>query len=264
MNTAQAQDLLIDYIDGKLSPEKEEEMAEALNADVLLLKEYEETLMLMQQMSNSLDPAPSASMKANFQAMLNKEISASEKSSIIRFIKREQSVSGSPLKMAASVSIIMIGIFAAIWIARDSVRDKEIQALKQEMEATRELLIRTLQDRNSASTRIMGVNQVSQIERPDDEIIDALLKTYNQDDNTNVRLAAFRALSKFVDDEKVKNALIQSLETQSDPIVQIELINLMVQMKEKKALEPLKKITEDQKVLEAVRDEAYKGIFILS
>jgi len=264
MNSTQAQDLLIDYIDGKLSPEQEEEMAEALNTDVSLQKEYEETLMLMQQMSNSFDPVPSAGMKANFQAMLNEEIKATDKNPIIRFIKREQSVFGSPMKVAASVSIIMIGIFAAIWIARDSVRDKEIQALKQEMEATRELLIRTLQDRNSASTRIMGVNQVSQLESPDDEIINALLKTYNQDDNTNVRLAAFRALSRFADDEKVKNALIHSLETQSDPIVQIELINLMVHMKEKKALEPLKKISEDEKVLETVRDEAYKGIFILS
>lgn len=264
MNTQQAHEMLIDYIDGVLSQEQEEEMAEILKSDEPLRREYEETLLLMQQMSGSLDPEPAHSLKANFQAMLNAEIKTSEKSNIVRFIKREQSFFGSPLRVAASVSIIMIGLFAAFWIAQDSVKNAEIQALKQEMEATRQLLIRTLQDRNSASTRIMGVNQVSEIANPDEQIIRALLNTYNQDDNTNVRLAALKALSRFTHDEQVKQALIQSLDTQTDPIVQIELINLMVQMREKSALESLKKISEDQKIIETVRDEAYKGIFILS
>jgi HEAT repeat protein len=101
-------------------------------------------------------------------------------------------------------------------------------------------------------------------ERADDDVVDALVKTMNEDKNTNVRLAALDALSKFHQDANVRKALISSLAKQDDPVVQIALIQLMVKMKEKGVLKDLNRIIEDNNTIKPVKDEAYSGILKLS
>ena len=86
----------------------------------------------------------------------------------------------------------------------------------------------------------------------------------NEDPNTNVRLAALDALSKFHQQEYVRTALINSLAKQKDPVVQISLIRLMVEMKEKSVIKELNRITKDKEMIKAVKDEAYSGLLKLS
>ncbi|HEY8934956.1 MAG TPA: HEAT repeat domain-containing protein, partial [Cyclobacteriaceae bacterium] len=80
----------------------------------------------------------------------------------------------------------------------------------------------------------------------------------------NVRLAALDALGKFHQQESVRKALIASLSIQKDPVVQISLIRLMVEMKEKGIVTQLQKITTDSETLPAVKDEAQAGLLRLS
>jgi hypothetical protein len=47
-------------------------------------------------------------------------------------------------------------------------------------------------------------------------------------------------------------------------VVQIALIQLMVQMKEKDAVKGLENIIEDSETMKAVKDEAYTGLLKLS
>lgn len=125
--------------------------------------------------------------------------------------------------------------------------------------------MKTLLDNElSASQRMQGISVAYQMDETDDEIVGILVKTLNTDPNTNVRLAALDALSKFSMEENVRNSLIASLSTQKDPIIQIALIQLMVTMKEKSVVRQLERMTKDSKMMKAVRDEAYSGIFKLS
>ncbi len=131
------------------------------------------------------------------------------------------------------------------------------------MAATKALVLNSLNDQ-SASSRIGAVNASYLIADMDNDIINAFVNTLNTDENINVRLAALEALRKYADDEKVRKALIASLSIQDKPAMQIVLIDLLVQLKDKRALAPLKKITEDEENIDAVRDEANYGIFKLS
>jgi predicted transcriptional regulator len=108
------------------------------------------------------------------------------------------------------------------------------------------------------------LNVAMQIDKTDDEVVKALVKAMNEDSNSNVRLAALEALSKFSNDPHVRKILIASLATQKDPVVQIALIQLMVEMKEKGIVNDLQKIVEDNETMQAVKDEAYSGILKLS
>jgi len=77
-------------------------------------------------------------------------------------------------------------------------------------------------------------------------------------------MAALQALATLADEEKVRAALIHSLSVQDKPVVQIALINLMIELKENRAIKPLKKIIDSEEMIDAVKDEANYGIFKLS
>ena len=132
------------------------------------------------------------------------------------------------------------------------------------MEATKQMMMAMLDNTQSASQRMMGATVAFKMEKADDQIVRALTKTMNEDPNTNVRLVALEALGKFHQQDYVRKALIASLATQKDPIVQIALIRLMVQIKEKEVMKELQRITNDEEVLPAVKDEAHAGILKLS
>jgi hypothetical protein len=62
----------------------------------------------------------------------------------------------------------------------------------------------------------------------------------------------------------VRSALIRSLGTQKDPVVQIALIQLLVKMKEKGVVNELERIINDSTTITPVKDEAHSGILRLS
>jgi 5'-3' exonuclease len=147
--------------------------------------------------------------------------------------------------------------------ARLAEIEKKMEEQRQQMEFTNKMLAMMTNDQ-SASQRIQGVNVAMTVEKVDDKIVKALVKTLNEDPNTNVRLAALEALGKFHQEKNVREQLIQSLSIQKDPVIQIELIQLMVQMKEKSVVDDLQRIVDDVETMKAVKDEAYSGIMKLS
>ena len=116
----------------------------------------------------------------------------------------------------------------------------------------------------SASQRIQAVNYTEEISIPDDKIINALVNTLKTDKNTNVRLAAVYSLARFKTNKTVKNAFIETLNKQEDPMIQIVIINMLVEMKEVKALEELKYLLKDKDLNEHVKSQAEIGIQVLS
>ena len=143
-------------------------------------------------------------------------------------------------------------------------RQAELEAIRKEMDSTKHVLMTMLKDQYSAGNRLQGINVAYTMVKSDNEITQALIKTFNTDANTNVRLAALDALNKFYNEPHVRKALIESLATQHDPMVQISLIRLLVEIKEKEVIDQLKRITTDSESLPAVKDEANAGLLRLS
>lgn len=116
----------------------------------------------------------------------------------------------------------------------------------------------------SASERIQAVNQSYTLSKADQDITQLLVNTLNFDPNVNVRLAACQALLRFKDEQGVTESLIQSLGIQTDPILQITLIETLVAIKEKRAVDQIQQLAKDQQILEAVRTKAQEGAHKLS
>jgi HEAT repeats len=167
-------------------------------------------------------------------------------------------------RAAAAIALVMSGVAIGYWINKNQQQEQQMLALQKQMQEMKMMMLTRLDNQESASQRMIAVSQVMEMEKPDDEIVKALVRTMNEDGNTNVRLAALDALSKFHQEPSVRKELINALGKQKDPVVQIALIQLMVKMKEKGVVNDLQKIVDDNKSMKAVKDEAYTGLLKLS
>jgi len=248
--------LLIEYIDGKLSSaERILVERELQNADVR--KRYDQLKEVMEVMRSSATIEPSANLRKGFDSMLQEELNTA----------KGRAITMTPwmFRVAAALAFIVVAGTAGFWINRQQRQADALEAMRQEMQATKKLMMAMLDNQQSASQRLMGAtvayNEVASL---DPDVVNALVHAMNKDENTNVRLAALEALAKFQSQPHVKAALIASLNTQKDPIVQIALIRMMVEMKGKGVMEKLEQITTDEEALPAVKDEAHAGILRLS
>lgn len=249
---------LIDYIDGSADEAERAAIEQELLHNEVVRNLYNQLTEVIGAMNEARVLEPSGKLKANFEQALQEEIASQTKPTKTVFF--------SPVvyRIAAGFVLLMVGLAIGYKINQNNVEADRLVKLEKQIEENRRMMLAMMDNQLSASQRMMGVSVAYELEKPDDEIVNVLVKTMNEDVNTNVRLAALDALGKFSDEEQVRNELIWSLKTQKDPVVQIALIQLLVKMKEKGVLNQLEKITRDAGTLKAVKDEAHAGILKLS
>jgi anti-sigma factor RsiW len=249
--------LIIDYIDGRLSEAEKAEVEQELMRNEKAFTLYEQLKEVIHAMDRAEKFEPSAQLKPRFEAALRAEMDSLQPTKTLFF-------QPTYYRVAAAIVLLIVGGGIGFWISKYNDQQQELQALANEMKATKIMMMTLIGNQQSASQRIQGVNVAMTIESADDDVVKALIKRMNEDPNTNVRLAALDALNKFHDDPLVRKALIEGLSNQKDPVVQIALIQLMVKMKEKGIVTDLKRIVDDEETMKAVKDEAYTGLLELS
>ncbi len=247
---------IIDYIDGKLGEAERTALERKLAADPEAYRLYEQFREVIGAVSRAAQYEPSSRLRMGFESALADEL---------RKQTRGRQVMFAPVvyRVAAGVSLLAAGLFGGYWISNNQRQQEEMLAIRKEVEATKQLMQSLIENESSASQRLQGVSVALQMTSADAEVVHVLVRTMNEDPNSNVRLAAMEALAKF-ESEPVRKALIASLPTQKDPVVQIALIQLLVRLQEKRVLKDLQQIVEDEQNLKAVKDEAYNGILKLS
>jgi hypothetical protein len=257
MEKDKLESMLIDYIDGRLHEADKQIIEQELVRNADAYKLYEQLKELVRVMDRPTELEPGKEVKQSFEQFLQQEIAHQTKARSVVF---------QPMfyRIAAAVSLLILVGVVGFWIYKDRQHEHELAAIRKEVEATKQMMLAMMNNEHSASQRITGVSVAYQMEKADDEIVQVLVKTMNEDPNTNVRMAALEALSKFHTVPSVRKALIQSLSVQKDPVVQIALIQLMVMMKEKGIVKDLERMTKDRSTMKAVKDEAYSGIMKLS
>jgi HEAT repeat len=131
---------------------------------------------------------------------------------------------------------------------------------REELRGMRELLTLSLLQNQSASERLAGVGWSRDFNRPDSRVLGALVETLNHDPDVNVRLAAVDALAKYAQEASVKQQLPQALVRQNSPLVQIALIDLLVELRDRQSADVLRRLAEDDKANEYVRQRAAWGL----
>jgi hypothetical protein len=169
-------------------------------------------------------------------------------------------------KIAAGIALLVAGIIIGV-IFQSSLRNKDnktqLSELKTEVQNMKELVMLSMLKEESSSQRIQAVSYVEEIKAPDKKVLDALTVTLNNDKNVNVRLAAAYSLSKYTNQQWVRDSLVESLTKQTEPIIQVVLINILVEKRETNAINAIRQIISDDATLKDVKDIAEKGIQLL-
>jgi len=244
--------LILDYIDGDLDGELKSFVETQIEKNELYRKFYQEQKKLAQLLDADTDEEPPSSIRDGFHKDME------------QYLEEPKVVPLYPtwMKIAAAISLLVVGFLTGRTFLTDN--SNQISALQNEMAMTREVVNRALDHDVPTSERLESIRVSYEVDAVDKEILETLIHTMDNDDNVNVRLAAIKGLSRFTKEPIVRDALVKSLTLQEDPVLQVFLINIIVEMEETKAIENLKEITEDESIEQTVRDEAQLGIFELS
>jgi len=235
----------------------------------------------LRALSDDLDAAlpevPRTALRANFMAMLEqqkqllKPEATATPSPTVPEAKSEAKVvsmwstglASNWLRVAASIVLIASGVFLGRNLHWGNPGNANLAATGPEKPAHVELA-QALSGSNghavSASDRIQLVTNSTKAPDANDATVQVLLNTLNFDPNPNVRLAACEALYRLRDAPGVREGLANSLPIQTDPNVQIALIDMVVSLRVHRAVPQLQRLAKKPDALPVVRAQAEAGI----
>lgn len=236
---------IIDFIENTLSEDMKDKIQSHVTICPKCQKETEQMRELLGVMDEVTMELPSKNLQLRFEQALEKEKTTTKTVSL-----QARNNRNILLRVAASV-VIVIGAYF-IGKHQSNKYHQELLA-QQKIEKQNNLL--ALLENQSASKRIEAVGNAESYTQADTKIIEAIINKLNTDKNINVRLAAAEALYKFSSLEMVRTALIKALETEKEAIVQIELIQILAKIQEKRALKPMQKLLQNKETPTYVKQE---------
>ncbi len=259
-------ELLIDYLEGSLEKDLCNKVDEHIQVCERCLDVVNESQRLLTIISGVKMEEPDETLRINFYHMLHSEIRKGEKASDNGVKRRLRWFDRSITSFAAGLALLVAGAFIGILLTntiRNNGSSAELTQLKGEVALLKRTAMFTMLKEESSSNRLQAIDYATDLGKPDANIIAVLFQTLNKDKNVNVRMAAAYALAKFADQKAVSDSLVSSLSLQVDPILQVTLINILVERKEKSALAPMRQIVNNAATLKEVRMVAENGIKVL-
>jgi hypothetical protein len=257
------------YLSGDLTPDENRLFEEQLSASAELRLELEELRSLWNDLALLPEQKPTPALRAQFYQKLNKLIREGAQSASASPAKLKRfNLSGWHLgalpQMAAGLLIFVMGLYVGRDVLDNRPHVDEMAQMRSQVQGLREMVALSLLERQSATSRLEGVSWSNQVDQPNGELLTALLTTLNNDSNVNVRLSSVDALEKFTKNATVAQALIDSIQRQDSPLVQIALIDTLVRIRSQAAADELKKLNKDSKANPSVRKRAQWGLQKLS
>lgn len=267
MTCPKAELLLTDYLDGLLQADDKVLLEQHLKNCVHCRKELETYRRLLADIQKDEPQKPGFALQEQFDKMLLNEINQRTKPPASSTPTGPPASSKNKImfyKVAAGILLVITGFLAGMLVTRHRNIGSRSGGWQQDSENRNETITVTLLNNASASERIKAVNYIDEINKPNPKMLTALIKTMDEDKNVNVRLAALYALTKFSNNKKsVNDALVASLSKQTEPLMQIALINVLTERKEIKAKAPIREILQDNNAPPSVKEIAAKGLKIL-
>lgn len=250
MKTDNIKALLEKYYTGETSLDEEVQLRSALQS----LDKVPEDLKADAELFSMMDALSMDSFKKDIEI-------PSKETKVVQLEKKPTRFNLSwTMRIAAGFSMLVIGVFAGWLIGNKGGESSDVAALRDDINEMKQLVALSQLRKESASDRIMATYEFKKLDSANDEILDALIYTFSNDDNANVKNAAAEALFKFGNHDKVRKAFIKGLTTQTDPILQIKLIDMLVGLDEKRALPKLQEMMQGEAQMKVVKQKAAQGI----
>ncbi|WP_187314129.1 HEAT repeat domain-containing protein [Hymenobacter puniceus] len=262
--------LLADYAAGELSATEASRIAAHLPQCAACTQHVQQLRMLLGQLADLPVLVPPLAVRDNFLAALAHEQAAQAATAPLPSQAQHPearvvllwapTLAGQWLRVAASVALLAVGALLGMLLNQQRLSPAGLSSAASELSTQ---LAATAAQPASASYRLRLVQQTPASLPPGDPAVQILVTTLNADPSPNVRLAAAEALYRLRADPRVAPALVQALPNQTDPNVQITLIELLVALRDRRAVLPLERLARQPDALPAVRQQASQGLGLL-
>jgi hypothetical protein len=268
MKCEEIAELVPDYLRAKLNSDRAAVVAEHLQGCPRCGEEVE----IWKRLAQLPEEHPSPSLRARFETMLEtyqqgrweKASLASERKKFMGLGDLWHWLRTPSMSVAWACVLLAAGFLGGRYLDRDNSRNAELADLRHELQKTNQLVTLSYLQQQSASGRLQGVSYSTRMQEPDPQVLDALVHTLRYDSNVDVRLAALDALGRYGKRPEVSRSLVESLEGQQSPLVQVALIDVLVDLHDPRAVEPLRRLRQMPNVDPNVRKHAEWGIQKLS
>jgi hypothetical protein len=263
MNCRHIQKKFPDFLTGDLDTTTVESMQNHVAVCASCRQELEDLTSTWTKLGVLPEELPGPNLRKNFYTMLEsfQEGFSREKHGhpLVNVLKKFFAWPGRPIYQFAFTIIFLIFGFTVGYFMTSSPtppQTTETARLRLQVHQMRQQLAISLLNQQSPSQRLKGITWSSTVENPDKKTLEALLHTLNHDPNINVRLSAVDALYLFSHDPMIKKGLIESLSLQTSSLVQMALIDFLVEMREKRAVNALKQLIQNNKLNPKVKERA--------
>ncbi len=253
MNCKEIKDLITDYQYDNMDKARKALVEEHLNSCSGCTQIHQEFIHIIDTINQVKEELPDKDLELAFNDMLAKEKEVLKISKSI-VLKPKNKMFKSMLKVAAALFLMVSSYLFGNYKSNTS-QINEIATLKQEKTEMLTIATLSLMENESASKRIQAVKYSQELENPDNEILNALINEMLYDKLVNVRLASARALERFSEYNIVKDAYIEALKIEENTSMQIELIEILAHIKEKRAIPKMKELLNDENTPLFIKDK---------
>lgn len=152
---------------------------------------------------------------------------------IIDTRKKKTKIRSIPVWLKLASSFIIVICSAYLFFSTSRTAENEGFNMSSELK----LQMAALANGEKTSQRILAVNMVDDVKVADDDIIQILIERMQLDESKNVQLAAVRVLTKYIDNENVRIAMLDELAGGNDPYIQMKVIEALNFYKENQGVQ---------------------------
>jgi len=240
-------ELLPDYLQGSLKAEQDV----LVERHIAECADCREEVAIWKKLSLLPVEQPSAGSRERFEAMLRAYqtgrndrgatgVGRENRGSVWSWLR-------SPVGAVAwSAALLIVGVFAGNYFGNKTTHTNqdEIKAMHTELTNMKQMVVLSMLQQQSASERLQAVSYSRREDQLDPQVMSALVHTLRYDGSVDVRLAALDALSRHGAQPQVHKGVVDALQEQQSPLVQVALIDLMVEWRDPDAAQRLRNFVQ--------------------
>jgi len=259
MNAERITELIGKYNAMLADPSELMEIERLIENGDISLDDLQEIKAIEEGVFNIESPSPSLMLDDKFYEMLQRE----RMGKVAVYWKRFFAWPEFAPRLVLGSFMLILGLAAGFFLRPRAGENQQIAVLGKEVSNLKELIVLSLLEKESATDRLKAVNITHDMDQSSQKVTQALLRTLNNDENVNVRLAALDALRAYINDGKVREGLIRAIANQDSPLVQISLAEIMASIHAKSSVKELEKILRDNNTPPEVKEKIRESISVL-
>ena len=266
MNCQTCREQMIELADARLG----EDAAATVRAHILGCAECGADFETLSRTLGELDALPSSPPTHRLRARVMGEIETE------KLTQRHRAAWASSIRSAAGAGRRPAGVLALLqalgagalvvlgfFVGERAATQRQLAELRAKVDTMGQLVEQSVLQKRTAGDRLETVLTEATTRKPDERAIDGLINSLAFDPSVNVRLNALTALYSHADQEVVRAGVLACLPRETNPLVQVSMIDFLVATKAREASPELVKLAGDEKADADVRDSAKRAIDLL-